>query len=215
MKKKPVCFLAVAGAVTLGLLAGCVSLQRDYPVRKFYVLEAAPETVRTPLPDGPIVQVQFFRASPGYQNAEFVYRTGESTFESDFYNVFFTLPADQIRSRASEWLADSGRTRAVVDRASRLRPTHALEGNLVEMYGDFRDRDNPRAVIAVDFLMVDVQPIEPRIVFSKSYREELAITAPTANALVTGWEEGLRKIFTALENDLPSGAPAPEPGEEG
>jgi len=212
MKMKKVCVLAVAGALVL--LAGCVSLQRDYPVRRYYVLEVKPESVRALLDEGPIVQVQFFRASPGYETAEFVYRTGESTFEPDFYNIFFTLPAEQIRARVSEWLADSGRVQAVVDRASRLRPTHTLEGNLVEMYGDFRDRDDPRAVIAVDILLVDVRPIEPRIVFSRSYREEVPIPESTANALITGWEGGLRKIFTAMEKDFPAEFRSPEPDEE-
>ncbi len=213
MKKKNTCVVAVAWFVTLGLLCGCVNLQRDYPVRKYYVLEVKPETALPPLEDGPIVQVQLFRASPGYENTEFVYRTGDSIFESDFYNVFFILPGEQIRALTSEWLEDSGRARAVIDRASRLRPTYVIEGNLVEMYGDFRDKVNPRAVIMVDFLLMDVRPLEPLIVFSKSYREEISIPVATADALVTGWEEGLRKIFTAFEKDVPAKAPAPETEE--
>ncbi|MFH1037318.1 MAG: hypothetical protein V1789_01425 [PVC group bacterium] len=213
MKKTGAYIVAIAGGITLGMLIGCVNLQREYPVRKYYVLEVKPENTLPPLEDGPVVQVQLFRASPGFENTEFVYRTGDSNYESDFYNVFFIQPADQIRSLASEWLEDVGRARAVIDRASRLRPTHVIEGNLVEMYGDFRDKENPRAVIMIDFLLMDVRPLVPKIICSKSYREEIPIPESTAAALIVGWEEGLRKIFTEFEEDVPANAPPAEPDQ--
>jgi hypothetical protein len=201
--------LIAAGLAILGLFSGCVNLRRDYPIRKFYVLETKPEKTQPPAEDGPVIQIQLFKSSPGFSSSEFVYRTGESVFESDSYNAFFTLPADQIRSLTMQWFQESGRTRAVLDRSSRLRPTNIIEGNLVALYGDFRDKENPRAVIEIDFLVMDIRPIEPRIIFSNSYRESIAIPKSTADALVNGWNEGLRMILTAFEDDIPE-----EEGEE-
>lgn len=204
MKKTHMYGLIAAGISILGLISGCVNLRRDYPIRTFYVLEAKPDQVLPPVKDGPVVQVQLFRASPGFSSSEFVYRTGESIFESDSYNAFFTLPSDQIRALTSQWIQDSGRARAVLDRSSRLRPTNVIEGNLVMLYGDFVDEENPRAVIEIDFLLMDIRPIEPRIIFNNTYRESIPIPASTAEALVIGWNEGLRKILTRFEQDIPN-----------
>ncbi len=204
MKKLYLYALIVVGLSILGLNSGCVNLRRDYPIRTFYVLEAKPDKTSPSAQDGPIVQVQLFRASPGFSSSEFVYRTGESIFESDSYNAFFTLPADQIRAITSQWLQDSGRAQAILDRSSRLRPTNIIEGNLVALYGDFRDEENPRAVIEIDFLVMDIRPLEPQIIFNKSYRESIPITESTAEALVIGWNEGLRMILTAFEKDIPN-----------
>lgn len=202
MKITRVYGLIAFGFAISGILFGCVNLRRDYPIRKFYVLEVKPDNTQPLMEDGPIVQVQLFRASPGFSSSEFVYRTGESVFESDSYHAFFTLPSDQIRALTSQWIQESGRARAVLDRSSRLRPTNIIEGNLVELYGDFRDEANPRAVIEIDFLAMDIRPLEPRIIFNKTYRESIAIPESTANALVNGWNEGLGNILTAFTEDI-------------
>jgi len=203
MKKTYLYGLIVIGLAISVILFGCVNLRRDYPIRTFYVLEAKPDKIHPPAEDGPVVQVQLFRASPGFSSSEFVYRTGESIFESDSYNAFFTLPSDQIRAITSQWIQDSGRARAVLDRSSRLRPTNIIEGNLVALYGDFRDGENPRAVMEIEYLVMDIKPIEPRIVFSKSYRESIAIPESTADALVNGWNEGLKNILSAFTENIP------------
>ncbi len=202
--KKPRWYALIIIVITIfGLNSGCVNLRRDYPIRTFYVLEARPDAIQPPAEDGPVVQVQLFRASPGFSSSEFVYRTGESIFESDSYHAFFTLPSDQIRALTSQWIQDSGRARAVLDRSSRLRPDNIIEGNLVNLYGDFRDEGNPRAVIEIEFLVMDIQPIEPTIIFSRSYQESIPIPESTAEALVEGWNEGLKKILSAFTKDIP------------
>jgi len=208
MKKIYLSSSVVAGLAILSLLSGCVNLRRDYPIRTFYVLEAKPSEVQPQAADGPTVQVQLFRASPGFSSTEFVYRTGESIYESDSYHAFFTLPSDQIRAITSQWIQDSGVAGAVIDRSSRLRPDNIIEGNLVALYGDFRDEENPRAVIEVEFIIMDISPIEPTIIFSRSYQQSVPIEESTAEALVMGWDEGLKKILTALIKDIPESEPA-------
>ena len=111
MKKTYMYGLIAAGLSILGLISGCVNLRRDYPIRTFYVLEAKPDQVLPSVKDGPIIQVQLFKASPGFSSSEFVYRTGESIFESDSYNAFFTLPSDQIRAITSQWKPSPCRAR--------------------------------------------------------------------------------------------------------
>jgi ABC-type uncharacterized transport system auxiliary subunit len=193
--------LATAG-LALALAAGCVSLKREYPQRKLYSLGAgragslgAPET-------GPTVRIQPFRASSGLESTEFVYRTGESSYETDFYYAFFTFPADQVQSAAVRWLKDSGKARVVLGRMSSVRPDYVVEGNLSGLHGDFRDKEKPQAVIEAELLLIDNRPLEPLLLFGRTYRQSKPIGSATPDALVKGWEEGLSEILAAFEKDF-------------
>ena len=66
------------------LASGCVTLERSYPEKRYYVLEA-----RAPAPAGgavhdEILQVSTLRISPRYQDRSFVYRISDSGFEAIF-----------------------------------------------------------------------------------------------------------------------------------
>jgi len=50
---------------------------------------------------------------------------------------------------------------------------------------------------------MDIRPLVPLIIFSKTYRESIPITESTAEALVIGWNEALEKILTSLTEDIP------------
>lgn len=188
--------------VMLVLLGGCVRLRKDYPERDLYHLNVEREEV-LPSPDGgPVIGVRMFRAGPALSGREFVYRVGESRYATDFYNTFFVSPAEQVRSIASDWLQSSGLVRVVLDRASGLRPDYMWEGRLADLHGDFRDRDDPRAVIRLEFVILDIRPLEPVIIFSRSYAQSVSIKERTPAALVRGWEKGLFKILSDFEREI-------------
>ncbi len=183
-------------------VAGCVNLKRDYPQRTLYSLDPAREGVLPAPETGPAVRVQPFKASPGLESTEFIYRTGESTYETDFYHAFFTFPADQVRSAATGWLNDSGLARIVFSRSSSLSPDYVVEGNLSRLHGDFRDRKNPQAVIGVDLLVLDNRQAEPGILLGKSYSRSVTISSASPDALVKGWEAGLAEVLADFEQDF-------------
>jgi hypothetical protein len=146
--------------------------------------------------------VSRFRTSPLLAGTDFVYRTGDQTFESDFYNVFWTPPAAMVANETGKWLRVSGIFRDVVDPKSMAPRDYTLEGSIAELYGDYRSQGQPAAVMGLRFALVDVRGQEPKVLFAKDYSRSHPIATGTPSALAAGWNEALADILTALEKDV-------------
>lgn len=203
MNRRPIPILTAAGLMIclFALLEGCsMSISRNLPERKYYVLEAVrsgPEHAALP---GIALKVARARMSPAYGGKELVYRTGRLGWESDFYNQWFVLPSEMLAAQARDWLRASGLFEHVLDTGSHLEASHILESNATSLHGDFRR--TPQAVIEMQFFIIEDDSGITDVVFKKDYRQTVAIPAASAEALVAGWNEGLGKILAAFEQDL-------------
>jgi hypothetical protein len=198
--------VGLALALALGAL-GCSVLRREYPERQQFVIEASRPESSDPPARGLVLGVTRFRTSPLLSGTNFVYRTGEQTYESDFYNVFWTLPSAMVANQAGKWLRESGIFSNVVDPTSTTPRAYALEGAVDELYGDFRNPSQPAAVIGLRFALVDVRGPEPKLLFHRDYSVSRPIPAATPKALAAGWSEALSEILTALEADVRAAEP--------
>ena len=195
----------LAAVFVLGLTlvaAGCGVLRREYPERQQFVLEVTPPETSDPPVDGPVLGVSRFRTSPLLSGTSFVYRTGDQTFESDFYNVFWTPPASMVANETGKWLRSSGIFSDVVDPGSLTPRTYALEGAIAELYGDYRNPAAPAAVMGLRFALVDVQGKEPKVLLHKDYSVSHPIPTGTPTALAAGWNAELGEILAALQSDI-------------
>jgi len=202
-RRSPVAF-STLGALTL-LLAGCVSLRNEYPEKRFFVLEAERNGTPAPASRPAILAVRKCSVAPRYEARGLVYRTGELTYVSDFYNQFFLPPDDMITGEIRRWLERSGLFRHVVDPSSQVEPTHALEAAVAALYGDFLDKRSPRAVLEVKFALIDLARAPAEIVFERDYRREVALETTAAAGLAAGLSDALGQVLAEFEKDL-SGA---------
>jgi len=149
-----------------------------------------------------ILAVKEFDVSPRFRDKALVYRTGKFKYESDYYNEFLTWPGKLVGEEARQWLGASGMFGSVVKYGDVSNPTHVLKGDVTELYGDFSEESNPRAVIGIKFLLVDVTGRKPEIVFEKSYDAVIGLESKSAEELIEAQNENLREILSSLENDL-------------
>lgn len=191
-----------AWALVLVAAVGCVDLKASYPDRKFYTVEATRNAEARPATPGTLLRVRRFSASKMADGTELLTRTGESTWETDFYNVLFLPPAQQLGEQTHRWLTESRLYPLVVGAGSVIPETHTLEGNIVSMYGDYRKPESPVAVLELQFLLVRVSTDPPSAMAQKTYKQAVAIPKAEPEALVKGWSEGLSRILQALEADL-------------
>ncbi len=191
-----------AWVLVLLTAAGCIDLKASYPERRFYTLDAPWAGLdRVPAP-GSVLRVRRFNASKLCDGSELVTRTADSTYETDFYNVFFAPPAGQAGEQTQHWLTAAKLFGTVVGNGSSLAETHILEGKLVALHGDVRSADSPVAVIELQFLLLRVRSDPATVLFQKSYHESTPVLSGEPAAMVKGWSGGLAKILIALEEDL-------------
>ncbi|HVR86127.1 MAG TPA: hypothetical protein VMU54_17525 [Planctomycetota bacterium] len=191
-----------AWALLLIAAGGCMDLKAAYPDRRFYTIESERSGTGRPGAPASVLRVRRFSASKMCDGNELVRRTDEAVYESDYYNVLFMAPAQQVGEQTQRWLSASTLYGHVVGTGSSIPETHTLEGNLVALHGDFRRPLAPLAVIEIQFLLVRVTADPPEPLFQKTYRKEIPLPGGDPAALVKGWSEGLSRILSALEEDL-------------
>lgn len=180
---------------------GCTTLNKNYPQRNYYIFNVSTQQRNLFPVSGTVLEVPRFDISPSFAGTEFVYRIGDLSYESDFYNQFLRLPASLITGEARKWLSESGPFKYVVD-STYGQPTYILEGNVNELYGDVRTSNTPKAVMGIQFFLIEETSANPKIIFQNNYRREVALSTKSPGELVKGWNEALQQILTALEEDL-------------
>ena len=194
--------MKAAWGLILIAAAGCVDLKAAYPERRQYTVEAARSGAERSTFAGTVMRVRRFNASKMCDGLELVTRTADSVYETDYYNVLFFPPAQQMAEQTYKWLTASKLYGHVVGAGSSVPDTHTLEGNLIALHGDFRNPQSPKAVLEVQFMLVRVSTDPASAVYQKTYRQEVVLLGTEPATLVKGWSDGLSKILIALEEDL-------------
>ncbi|MBF0552720.1 MAG: membrane integrity-associated transporter subunit PqiC [Deltaproteobacteria bacterium] len=183
-------------------LTGCVKLEKSYPDKHFYALDITRPRSDAGPQVGPVLLVRTITVSPRYDAKDFVYRQAELTYQSDFYNEFFLSPGMMVTEVVRNWMTASGMFQNVVDTPGYVTPNYVLEGAVNSIYGDYRNSQAPHAVLEMQFFLVQSLEGKTPIVFQKQYRQSVALTTETPQALARGWNDGLTRILTELEQDM-------------
>ena len=183
---------------------GCVSLERNYPDKHFYVLEVRPPEMSGETARDEILQVSPLRISPRYQDRSFVYRISDSGFESDFYNQFIAPPAGLISDEIRKSLIAAQLFKYVISTSNSQAPSYVLEGTVNGIYGDFRNLNAPAAVIDLELFLTSDLPAKPGILMQKRYVRSVPVSSRSPEALVKSWDLALEEILAALSADLRS-----------
>src|SRR5574341_1687118 len=203
MRKQSVLFLFLSWVLLFLTITGCATLEKNYPERTYYIFNISNEDKNlTPISGEGVLEIRRFEISPSFASREFVYRNGDLSYDTDFYNQFFRTPASLITEEVRKWLSESGQFKYVVDSSNNVDANHILEGNVSELYGDFRTPNTPKAVMGIQFFLTEETSTNPKIVFEKNYRREVVLSSNSPEELVKGWNEALEQILTALAGDL-------------
>ena len=197
--------LASRAALLLALIGlaaaplGCLS--KSYPEKRRYIFEIQPPGDAVPGPNG-VLRMDRVRVSPLFERKGFVYRTGEATFENDFYNEFFAPPGVLLRKATLNRLRAASIFSDVLDATQMGDVDWMLEGHVKELYGDLRDRAAPFAVFQIEYTILDARSPRLAIVFRKTYAARISAAGGSAEAIVNGWTEALTQVLSELEVDL-------------
>ena len=194
--------IARAAWLLFALSAGCVSLERSYPEKRFFVVELGDTAQRSNPAGDQTLLVSGLRVSPRYADKSFVYRTSESGYESDFYNQFLTSPDTMLSEEVRKGLGASPAFKYVIGPSSQLQPNYVLEGSVNALYGDFRNLNKPAAVLEIEFFLHNEDSANPGIVLQKRYIKTVPLSGRSPEALIKGWSQALESILADLNTDL-------------
>lgn len=191
-------FLFLLSAVVSLSLSAC-SLRQPAVVTQDYALKLPAPVV------GPVgtrdIAVLPFMAAPTASGQMLLYRTSDVRYESDFYNRFLAPPAQVLTNELRQWLAGA-KAGTVRNPGSPLPSDLTVQPRLNELYADYRDVNNPRAVVGMDIVLIGRTDGGNQQLFRRTYRREVPMKAISPTAAVEGWGKGAGQIFTEFTADL-------------
>lgn len=179
--------------------AGCLNLNKSYPEKRSFVLDVGTPSQETVSNGTIVLKINKFRVSPLFAGRAMVYRIADLQYESDFYDEWFVAPGALIMQQLQNWLTQSGRFQLVLLGTDHIEPTHVLEGIVTEFYGDFRN--SPRAVLGMELRLLEGSN-ERRLLFRRTYHEDVPLTERSPEALARGLTEALRTVLVAMTKDI-------------
>ncbi len=146
--------------------------------------------------------------SPLFADRPFVYRTGPEAYEQDPYAGFLIRPANIIAIPVQDYLRHSGAFREVIESGSMLAADRWLEVYVAELYGDFRNRSQPAAVLTMRFTFLGAEGGKTADVrLERSSTRRIPLTENTAASVVAGWNQALAEIMAEVTAQLATAKP--------
>ncbi|PWU19650.1 MAG: hypothetical protein C5B50_05935 [Verrucomicrobia bacterium] len=139
-----------------------------------------------------VLEIKKITVAAPFAGQSFVYRTGDVSFEQDPYAQFLVSPEESLAEPLRECFRKSAKFSAVTEPGSAQRSTLSAELTVNELYGDFRDRAQPAAVLAIRLVLFDSK--SRSVVLEKDYSRRIPLKARTAAAVMAGWNEALEQI---------------------
>ena len=183
-------------------IAGCMGLRQPYPEITMYSLESGRDFDVAREEGAIALKIKLFAISPRFDTKSLVYKTGEFVYETDYYHRFMTPPAYMITEQIARWLAASPKVKYVADTRFERPIDCTLDGRIVEVYGDFSNKDEAKAVLRIEMVLLDEKEVKPEVIIQKIYSQEIVLKDPTVSALISGFNQGLQNIMTDFESDL-------------
>jgi cholesterol transport system auxiliary component len=196
--------------LTLSLLCLCSCagmIRQEHPERQNYAMEVvrAIPPLEDPAFDGRL-DIRRLGVAPAFSGRNLVYRMSEAAYETDFYNLFLVNPGEMVTQQVRDWVDRSNLFAALTVPGSRLESDFTLEGQVVELYGDF-EQGRGAAVITLQLFLVR----GTEILHQGRYEARTALDERSPLGLLRGYNHGLASILLDLERDLLGLAPTIRP----
>jgi uncharacterized lipoprotein YmbA len=195
--------------VAVCLLTGC--LARPHLDKQSFIFAPPPSPAAKAAPEGRVLGLRALQLAAPFEGRQFVYRTGEFSYDRDPYAEFMVPPAEGLISPIISRLREAEGIRDVVQAGSALKADTLVEIQVSQLYGDFRQSETAAAVLAMRFAFFDASNGMPgKVILQREYERKVPLKARTAVELIAGWNQALAQILDSAALDLGSlNAPKP------
>lgn len=188
--------------VALLVAGGCSGVLTKPPPQKQRFKLAAQREGAPQLACDCTVRIDRVRVARAFERKRFVYQVGTDAFEEDFYNGFYAPPGELVRQTTGTWLGESGLFARVIGSTDGSAADWLLQARIDKLYVDFREQEQPRAILEIEYSLLDARKRQPTPSFDKRFGHATRATSRSAEAIAAAWGESLEAVLVALETDL-------------
>ncbi len=199
---KKICLLISVSILMLSS-AGCgPNGSHDITKTKLYSIDIETEQQAQQTYDYKL-KVLNFRISEEFDLRNFIILREKNRYIKEYYNKFMINPSSMLTKETRNWFANRGYFQAVLTEGTIVDADYILEGNVISIYGDFRDLKKPEAVIEVQFQLVETTGSN-NLILSKIYSDREELDDNTSEELIEAYERAFENILQRLADDIAS-----------
>lgn len=188
----------VAALMLVLVLVGC-AVTRPSPVKQAFLLNPAAVTpVAKPQPGS--LRVALINIAAPFRGRAFVYRTGELSFENDFYVEFLVAPAALLTNGTTQALQQARVFERVLAPGSAGESDWTLEGFVSTLYEDRREASKSYAELSILYYLSPSEGSSP--VWSKEYHRRVPLSGASAQAYAAAMNGAFSDILGELARDI-------------
>lgn len=178
------------------MLLGCGSSKYIEPNR--YMLTIKKPVIKYPKENYKCsVYVDSITAVSPSDDLDFIYRINKSQYIKDYYNGFLVSPSHQFDAITNYYLRSYGKFNTDV-----LPYTNTLKVSLLDMYADYQNSSDPKAVVSLSFLLTKFEHGKGTVLLDKTLTSKVTLQSKTTESLIEAWDVGIKNIFTTAIRDL-------------
>lgn len=184
-------------------MAGC-RIQPP-PAKVSFMLSAEPNGLSAAAPRPGCLRLRSVEVQSPFSGVGLIYRTGEVTFEKDYYNQFLVAPDQQLNDLLGQRLMSAGFT-LCTDGMDAGEKRLTLEPHLEALYADFRTPAAPSAYVKMRFVLIRYERSCrcSSILLDKTCQSAVELApAATAKTVVEAMSAALENVLREFEAALP------------
>jgi cholesterol transport system auxiliary component len=182
-------------------LTGCLS--RPALNKQTFAFSAPANAYTNVVASDRVLGIRNLQIAAPFEGRSLVYRTGEFSYVRDPYAEFLEPPTEELMAPVCGWLRSNGDFSSVVEAGSSLKPDTLVEISVSRLFGDFRQPEHPAAILTMRFVFFDATNGVPgKAIYQQEYSRNIPLNAPTAVALMEGWNQALSEILAEASSDF-------------
>jgi cholesterol transport system auxiliary component len=187
--------------VCLCMLTGCLS--RPALNKQTFAFGIPAIAATNVVSSNRVLGIRNLQIAAPFEGRSLVYRTGEFSYVCDPYAEFLESPAEEMMAPMRGCFRGNGDFSIVAESGCALKPDTLVEISVSQLFGDFRQPERPAAILTMRFVFFDATNGVPgKAIFQQEYSRSIPLNAPTAAALLEGWNQALAEIMAEVSSDL-------------
>ncbi|MDZ4742147.1 MAG: hypothetical protein SGI98_01860 [Verrucomicrobiota bacterium] len=205
---KKIFLLVITLFTGLVLMGGCGFSRQAAINREYYMLDVVKFTNESATPKkavfpSVVIMVQPLGMTVAYDKKSFVYRTGEYTYESDFYRSFQEAPVILIEEQTYQWIQTKKLFGQVIRPGTLVKPNFMIYGYVYQMYGDYSVPGDFKAVLSVGYkILGHSKNLYDNVVLEKIYTQKVPLKDRDIQTLIDSYNTALKNVLLQLTADI-------------
>lgn len=174
-------------------LAGCFS--PTYVKRDQYLLNPHTFTIKQIKTHKNTIAINAVAVVAPFDQLSFIYRISANRYLTDYYNSF----AISLVQQFNPWLLNYSYALGNFTPLNQAELQHAdyqLQPVITQFYADYRDRNHPQAVVALNFKLFKHTAKEVKMIMNKNFTALIPIKVKDTEHLILAWQQGLENVTT-------------------